>query len=119
MVFRPFPDVPLDGARPGGQLRGGRRPVGVQGLVQAQPLAPIHGEQFQRAGHVPEQPAGQRRRITRFHRVFVGQTQTGRSSLCVLARVRLGAARDDSQYLAANRGAAGPDEEPVGREGPP
>jgi hypothetical protein len=33
--------------------------------------------------------------------------------------LRLGLARDDSQYLAANRGAAGPDEEPVGREGPP
>jgi hypothetical protein len=48
-----------------------------------------------------------------------GQTQTGRSSLCDLARVRLGAARDDSQYLAANRGAAGPDEEPVEGEGPP
>jgi len=49
----------------------------------------------------------------------LSQTQTGRSSLCVVARVRLGAARNDSQYLAANRGAAGPDEEPVGREGPP
>ncbi len=49
----------------------------------------------------------------------LSQTQTGRSSLCVVARVRLGAARNGSQYLAANRGAAGPDEEPVGREGPP
>jgi hypothetical protein len=63
VVFQPFPDVPLDGARPGGQLGGGRRPAGGQGLVQAQPLAQVHGEQFQRAGHVTEQPAGQRRRI--------------------------------------------------------
>ena len=66
MVFQPFPDIPLGGARPRGQLRGGRRPAGMQGLVQAQPLAQIHGEQFQRAGHVTEQPVGQRRRITRF-----------------------------------------------------
>ena len=66
VVFQPFPDVPLDGARPGGQLGGGRRPVGVQGLVQAQPLAQVHGEQFQRAGHVAEQPSGQSRRIAGF-----------------------------------------------------
>jgi hypothetical protein len=31
-----------------------------------------------------------------------------------LVCVRLGASRNGSQYLAANRGAAGPDEEPVG-----
>jgi hypothetical protein len=65
LVFQPFPDVPLVGTRPGGQLAGGRRPIGIQGLVQAQPLAQIHGEQFQRASHVTEQPAGQRLRITR------------------------------------------------------
>ncbi len=39
MVFQPFPDIPLGGARPGGQLRRGRGPAGMQGLVQAQPLA--------------------------------------------------------------------------------
>ena len=42
--------------------------IGIQGLVQAQPLAQIHGEQFQRADHVTEQPAGQRRQITRLSR---------------------------------------------------
>ena len=54
MVFQPFPDIPLGGACPGGQLRGGRRPIGIQGLVQAQPLAEIYGEQFQRTDHVTE-----------------------------------------------------------------
>ena len=35
MVFQPFPDIPLVSARACGQLHGGRRPTGIQGLVQA------------------------------------------------------------------------------------
>jgi hypothetical protein len=34
--------------------------------ISAQPLAQVHGEQFQRAGHVAEQPSGQSRRIAGF-----------------------------------------------------
>jgi len=45
--------------------------------------------------------------------------KSGQSLLCHLARVRLCASGNNSQYLAADRAAAGADEEPVGREGPP
>jgi hypothetical protein len=51
------------------------------------------------------------------YRRFVGQAQNW--ALIVVRPGACDAARNDSQYLAANRGAAGPDEEPVDREEPP
>ncbi len=61
------PAIPGYTARrcPSGRPAPRRWPIGIQGLVQTQPLTQIHGEQFQRAGQVTEQPVGQRRRITK------------------------------------------------------
>ncbi len=48
MMLQPFPDIPLGGAGPPGQLRRGRGTIPVQRQVQAQPLTQVHGEKLKR-----------------------------------------------------------------------
>ena len=110
LVLQPFPDVPLVGAGAAGEVRGGRRAVGGQRPVQAQPLPQVHGEDLERADHVTAQPRGERLRRVRL--LYPDQPRRSPSSCLEATVARI---RPAVRLLAAARRATGRGEPPAGR----